>query len=166
MNTTAVISCWWVSGTSLGRPVVPLVCTRMAGSAGRRRSTGRSGGVCRAPSASGCAPARSRTRTGTSRPATARRVSAAQSASVRTAAGPARTWTRDSNGLGRDAGPVGRGLRLVPDVAGLAHDPPPAGELEQDAVRVLEVERAHEHAGVQFPGHAELAVVVVDDRAH
>ena len=36
-------------------------------------------------------------------------------------------------------GAVGRGLRLVPDVAGLAHDPPPAGELQQDAVRVLEV---------------------------
>src|SRR5256884_5914639 len=76
-----------------------------------------------------------------------------------------RTWTRDSNGLGRDAGPVGRCLRLVPNVARLAHDPPPAGELEQDAVRVLEVVRAHEHPGVQFPGHAELAVVVVHDGA-
>src|SRR5438552_1543727 len=103
MNTTAVISCWWVSGTSLGRPVVPLVCTRMAGLAGRRRVTGRSGGagVDRRP--------------------------------------PLQDVDQGQQGLGRDAGPVGCCLRLVPNVAGLAHDPPPAGELEQDAVRVLEV---------------------------
>jgi len=38
----------------------------------------------------------------------------------------------------------------VPYVARLAHGLPPAGELEQDAVRVPEAERADEDAGVQF----------------
>ena len=44
--------------------------------------------------------------------------------------------------LDADAGPFGRGLGFVPDVARLAHGPPPAGELQQDAVRVLEVARS------------------------
>src|SRR5215469_3361682 len=64
-----------------------------------------------------------------------------------------------------DLGPVGCGLRVVPDVARLPHSPPPARELQQDSVRVLEVEGPDEHARVQFPRHAELAVVVVEDRA-
>jgi hypothetical protein len=61
---------------------------------------------------------------------------------------------------------IGRGFRLVPDVLWLSHDPPPARELQQDAVGVLEVERADEHAGMQFPGDPVRAVVVIDDRAH
>src|ERR1700727_2264274 len=44
MNVTAVMSWSCVSGTSLGRPVVPLVCTMMAGLDPRSRSTGRGGG--------------------------------------------------------------------------------------------------------------------------
>ena len=34
-----------------------------------------------------------------------------------------------------DADPVGRGLRVVPDIARLAHGPPPARELQHDSVR-------------------------------
>ena len=53
----------------------------------------------------------------------------------------------------------------MPHVAGLAHHAPPGRELQQNPVRVLEVERPDEDTGVQLRGHAELAVVVVDDRA-
>ena len=51
MNTAAVMSCSWVSGTSLGLPVVPLVCTKTAGADGRSRSAGQSGGTRPVPSA-------------------------------------------------------------------------------------------------------------------
>src|SRR5258708_26025611 len=80
------------------------------------------------------------------------------------------TWIRDSNGLDphRAAGTsdaVGGRLRLVPHVAGLAHDPAPAGELQHDAVRVLEVEGPDEDSGMQLGSDAQLAVVVVEYRA-
>ena len=42
----------------------------------------------------------------------------------------------------------------------------PAGELEQHAVGVAEVHRAHEHAVVHLRGDGRLAVVVVQHRAH
>src|SRR5215469_7098545 len=82
-----------------------------------------------------------------------------------TAARQSSRCTRESNGSDSDAGAVGSRLGLMPDVAGLAQHAPPACELQQDAVWVLEVERPDEHAGVQFSGDAKLAVVVVQNRA-
>src|SRR3984957_9318712 len=54
--------------------------------------------------------------------------------------------------LGRRVGDVGRGER--------AH---PAGELEQDPVRILEVDAAHEDALVQLIADAPFGVVVIGD---
>src|SRR5690348_2016750 len=62
-------------------------------------------------------------------------------------------------------GTVGGRLRLVGDVR-VAEGPRPAGELQEDPVRVLEVERPDEHAVVHLAGHTRRAVVVVEDRAH
>src|SRR5262249_60255777 len=62
-------------------------------------------------------------------------------------------------------GAVGRRLRLVPDVAWLAHDPPPACEFEHDPVWVLEVERPDEHSRMQLRCDPALAVVVIEYRA-
>src|SRR5215472_15442926 len=83
-----------------------------------------------------------------------------------TAARQSSRWTRESNGSDSEAGAVGSRLGLVPDVAWLAKHAPPARELQQDPVRVLEVERPDKYAGVQFSSHAQLTVVVVQDRAN
>src|SRR4051812_37166883 len=56
---------------------------------------------------------------------------------------------------------VGGGLRFVRDI-GCGEGPGPAGEFEQYAVGVLEVERAHEGARVHLPGDSGAAVVVIE----
>src|SRR5215471_7408201 len=64
--------------------------------------------------------------------------------------------------LDPDTSPVGGGLGLVPDIAWLPHHPPPARELQEDPVGILEVERADEDAGMQLARYAELAVIVAE----
>src|SRR5438093_617258 len=62
-------------------------------------------------------------------------------------------------------GTVGGRLRLVGDVRA-GKGPRPAGEFQEDPVRVLEVERPDEHPVVHLAGHTGRAVVVVEDRAY